>query len=164
MTERRLYRSRGDRVIWGICGGLAQYFDIDPVIIRIAFTLLIFANGVGLLAYIIMAIVIPSEGSTSRRLEDTTRENAEEIRKTAEEFGDGFRSTIKEEQSIPEDDVRLQRRRRIIVGVIIIIVGLIFLAANFNLFWWFSWNRWWPLILIVAGMVVIFGRTRRNRG
>jgi phage shock protein C len=45
--EKRLYRSRTDRVIWGVCGGLAKYFDIDPTIVRVIAVLLIFANGWG---------------------------------------------------------------------------------------------------------------------
>jgi phage shock protein PspC (stress-responsive transcriptional regulator) len=57
--ERRLYRSRVDSKIAGVCGGLGEYFQIDPVIIRIIAFLLIFAKGVGLLAYIVAWIVIP---------------------------------------------------------------------------------------------------------
>src|SRR5215207_6539618 len=41
---RRLYRSRSDRVIWGVCGGLARYFNIDPVIVRVAAVALVFAG------------------------------------------------------------------------------------------------------------------------
>ena len=59
--EKRLHRSRSNRIIWGVCGGLADYFGIDPVIVRVVFVLLIFANGLGILAYIILAIVIPAE-------------------------------------------------------------------------------------------------------
>lgn len=55
----RLYRSRGDRMISGVCGGLAQYFAIDPVLVRVAFVALGIATGVGLLAYIVLAIVVP---------------------------------------------------------------------------------------------------------
>jgi phage shock protein C len=55
----RLYRSRADRMISGVCGGLAQYFAIDPVLVRVAFVALGIATGVGLLAYIILAIVVP---------------------------------------------------------------------------------------------------------
>ncbi len=59
MAGKRLYRSRTDRMIWGVCGGLAQYFNIDPVIVRVAAVALIVTTGVGLLAYIILAIVVP---------------------------------------------------------------------------------------------------------
>ncbi len=61
--EKRLYRSRSDRMICGVCGGLAKYFDIDPTIVRVIAVLSVFVSGLGLLAYIIMAIVVPLEGS-----------------------------------------------------------------------------------------------------
>lgn len=57
--EKRLYRSRRQRILAGVCGGIAEYFDIDPVIIRLLMILLIFANGLGILFYIIAAIIIP---------------------------------------------------------------------------------------------------------
>ena len=59
--SRRLYRSRTDKKIAGVCGGLAKYFGWDPVIPRIALAVLFFGAGVGLLAYIICWIVIPLE-------------------------------------------------------------------------------------------------------
>ena len=55
----RLYRSKKNSVIAGVCGGLAEYFDIDPVILRIAAVILIFVSGIGLLTYLIAWIVIP---------------------------------------------------------------------------------------------------------
>jgi phage shock protein C len=63
MTEvRRLYRSKDDRVIAGVCGGLAQYFKVDPVIIRIIAFILLLPGGLpGLLPYIILWIVVPEE-------------------------------------------------------------------------------------------------------
>jgi len=63
METKRLYRSRTDRRISGVCGGLAEYLNVDPVLIRLGFVLLALADGVGLLAYIIMAIVLPEAPS-----------------------------------------------------------------------------------------------------
>ena len=84
--EKRLYRCRSDRMIWGVCGGLAQYFGMDPTIIRLIFVLLIFANGLSILAYLIMAIVVPLEGSKTAAPKETIKKNVEEIKGTAEEF------------------------------------------------------------------------------
>ncbi len=58
---KRLYRSRKDRKLWGVCGGLGKYFDVDPVIFRIVFVITIFFSLIGLIAYIIMLIVVPLE-------------------------------------------------------------------------------------------------------
>ncbi len=56
---KRLYRSRLNNKIAGVCGGLGDYFNIDPTLLRIIAVLLIFADGVGILAYIIAWIVMP---------------------------------------------------------------------------------------------------------
>jgi phage shock protein C len=54
MTSKRLYRSRLDKMIGGVAGGLAIYFDIDPTIVRVLFVITIFIGGGGILAYIIL--------------------------------------------------------------------------------------------------------------
>ena len=60
-TIRRLYRSRGDRKIAGVCGGLAAYLGIDPVVPRLIWVVFALAAGTGLLAYIICWLVIPQQ-------------------------------------------------------------------------------------------------------
>ena len=60
-SMKRLYRSRTDRKIWGVCGGLAKYFEIDPTIVRIIAIASIFASGIGLLTYVVAAAVMPLE-------------------------------------------------------------------------------------------------------
>ncbi len=59
--RERLYRSRDDRVLAGVCGGVAEWLEIDPSLVRIVFALLVITGGIGLLLYIIMAIVVPEE-------------------------------------------------------------------------------------------------------
>jgi len=57
--EKRLYKSDGDKVIGGVCGGLGEYFGIDPVVFRIIAVILIFAHGAGLLIYLIAWLCMP---------------------------------------------------------------------------------------------------------
>jgi phage shock protein C len=57
--DKKLYRSRKNSMIAGVCGGLGEYFNVDPIIMRLAAVILVFADGIGLLAYIIAWIVIP---------------------------------------------------------------------------------------------------------
>ena len=57
--KKRLYRSKKDKMLAGICGGLAKYFDVDPSLVRLATVLLCLYAGTGLLVYIIAAIIIP---------------------------------------------------------------------------------------------------------
>ena len=61
MEPKKLYRSRKNRMICGVCGGIAEYFNIDPTLIRLAWVLFALSAGSGILAYIIAAIVIPDE-------------------------------------------------------------------------------------------------------
>ena len=56
---RRLYRSRSNRQLFGVCGGLGEYFGIDPTIVRILFILLALAGGPGIIFYIILALLMP---------------------------------------------------------------------------------------------------------
>lgn len=62
--EKKLYRSRTDKKIAGVCGGIGQYFGIDSTVIRLVFVLFCLAGGSGLLVYIIAAIVMPDEPET----------------------------------------------------------------------------------------------------
>ena len=63
--NRRLVRSSTDRMIGGVCGGLANYLGVDPTLVRIAFVLLVLAAGVSPLVYLILWVAIPSETSTA---------------------------------------------------------------------------------------------------
>ncbi len=60
-NTKKLYRSRTDRKIGGVCGGLAQYFNIDSTLVRLLFVIGVIFVGGGLLAYLIMLIVVPEE-------------------------------------------------------------------------------------------------------
>ena len=58
---KRLYRSLDDRMVAGVCGGVAKYFSLDPTLVRLLFVIFSIAGGPGLIAYIIMMIVVPEE-------------------------------------------------------------------------------------------------------
>ena len=59
--EKKLYKSGKDKKIDGVCAGIAEYFDIDPTLVRLGFAFVALAGGGGLLAYIICAIVMPRD-------------------------------------------------------------------------------------------------------
>jgi phage shock protein PspC (stress-responsive transcriptional regulator) len=61
MDNKRFYRSRTERMIGGVCGGLADFFNIDPTIVRLIFVLLFITGSAGFWIYIILMIVIPEE-------------------------------------------------------------------------------------------------------
>lgn len=70
-TSKKLYRSRDERIIAGVCGGLGAYFSLDPVIFRIAFVLATFASLIGLFVYITMWLLVP-EGDGGYMYTDAT--------------------------------------------------------------------------------------------
>ena len=59
--SKRLYKSRSEKKLAGVCGGIAEYFDTDPTLIRLLWVIFSLAGGCGILAYIIAAIIMPNE-------------------------------------------------------------------------------------------------------
>jgi phage shock protein C len=155
--DKRLYRSRTDRMIWGVCGGLAHYFNIDPSIVRLIFGLTIFFGGAGIIAYIIMAIVVPTESSQAAEPRETIRENVQEMKQTAESLGKDIQSTFSGSEKKASDS---HSHTLTILGLVILVIGIVFLLSS--IFWWFhfSWTFIWPVILIAIGLLIIFARRK----
>ncbi|MBQ5608391.1 MAG: PspC domain-containing protein [Oscillospiraceae bacterium] len=63
MRMKKLYRSETNKTICGVCGGIAEYFNIDPTVVRVGWVLISLLGGSGLLAYIICAIIIPTQSA-----------------------------------------------------------------------------------------------------
>ena len=132
-NPNRLYRSTTDKVIGGVSGGLADYLNIDPVVVRILFVLLFLFGGSGLLAYIILWIVIPAEKVGFKVAGD---QNAEAV---AEEI----------------DPAEKSRRTNtsLVAGILLIAFGLLFLASQLIPFYHII--DFWPLLLVLAGVLLI---------
>ncbi len=162
--EKRLYRSRSDRMLFGVCGGLAKYFGIDPTIIRIVFVLSIFLDGAGILAYIILAIVVPEEDKNPASTQDTIRQNVEDIKHTAEEIGKDVQSAFTSANPVKDsDEDKIRRNRLVWLSLIIILIGVLLLLNNFNLIWWLQWGKLWPVIVIAVGIVIIVSVFRKKK-
>jgi phage shock protein PspC (stress-responsive transcriptional regulator) len=136
---RRLYRSRKNRVIAGVSGGLGEYLDVDPVLFRIAFIVAAFAGGAGVLAYIIAWIIMPEQ----------PREEA--------------MSTPTQPSAPPQPQTEQKKepppsRGSIVGGLILIVLGLLFLGENFLPHFYF--RDYWPLILVVIGIGLIIRSAR----
>ena len=131
----RLERSRDDRVIAGVCGGLGRYFGIDSVLFRIAFVLLIFAGGLGILAYILGWAFLPEEPRPGERTSDSAFDRA------ADALGDE------------------RRGGAAVLGAVFVGLGILFLL---DVAWpdFLSWRYAWPIALIAVGAAIIL-RARR---
>lgn len=148
METRRLYRSKTDRMVSGVCGGLGQYFSIDPTLVRLLFLLLTVAGGGGILIYIVLAIVVPEEGSTASTSQETIQANAQDFANRARELGQGFGSST----------TGPNRQGALFIGLALIVLGGLFLAQNFLRI---NFSQFWPLILIVIGLLMLVPQFRR---
>src|SRR5438128_12097920 len=76
-AAKRLERSRSDRMLAGVCGGLARYFDLSPAFYRVGFVVLTLLGGAGILIYLAAVLVIPDEGKTESIAAEALRERRE---------------------------------------------------------------------------------------
>ncbi len=145
---KRLYRSRKNRQLGGVCGGIAEYFEIDPVIVRLIAVALFFVGGSAILAYIIALIVIPYEP-----LETSAGQN-KEAAPTVSTVSAPAASEAPRQSS--GDSVPL------FLGILLIIIGGLFLLHTLPIFspFYISIRHYvrhffWPAILIVFGVFLI---------
>lgn len=80
---KKLYRSEKDKMVAGVCGGLAEYFNVDSTVVRLIFVLIIISGGTGILAYVILWIVLPSESDVDKSSDEIMASNAKEIEQSA---------------------------------------------------------------------------------
>ncbi|MGA2911458.1 MAG: PspC domain-containing protein [Candidatus Levyibacteriota bacterium] len=138
---RKLYRSETNRVIAGVAGGLGEYFEVDPTIIRLLFVLLTVFGGGGILVYIILWILIPCESCINKNSEDTIKQNAKELKTKAKTFAQEFKGMSMEDHP------------RNWLGFLIIILGLLFLFDNLG---FLQFHLFWPLLLVALGFFLLF--------
>lgn len=129
---KRLYKSHSERMIDGVCGGVARYFGLDPTLVRIAWVLLTFLGGSGILLYIVAMIIMPSEPpALAAQSLQTTKPS-----KAANEVFWGI--------------------LLILIGTLWLAGNLGF---SFWQHWWgFSWGVAFPVLLILAGIAFLMSR------
>ena len=154
--NKKLYRSYKDKMLGGVAGGLAEYFAIDPTLVRIIFVVSLFAGGAGVLAYIILWIVVPEEPYAF------TAPNPQTGSKTNEEAGSPGETSEPDtsEPDTPEQPDQQQKyyqamteqkhKRSSILGVILVVIGLLFLLDNFIPR--IHFGDFWPLLLVAIGI------------
>jgi len=148
MKMKRLYKSRKNCVIDGVCGGIGEYLEVDPVLVRIVAVFFLFVGGSALIAYIVGIIIIPKAPVESGGAEETQQqEGTNSIMQRSGDFG---------------------RAGGLIFGIILIAFGAHFLMRNIPFFqyyylqfWNIGWHYFWPSVLILIGLLVIFKGSRR---
>ena len=136
--QKKLVRSEEKRVIGGVCAGLAQYFGVDPVLVRLIFAALALVQGVGVIAYLIIWLVVPAESNRDLSGEEAIRANMADMRVRADQLvgrlGEGQQGTI-------------------FIAILLITLGAIFLLGQFV-----PMHILWPLVLIALGGYLLFIR------
>ena len=148
MTER-LYRSRNDRMVAGVAGGVAQLLNIDPSLIRVAWVILVpFTGGIAILVYVVMAFVVPEEPVGAGVLTDA---GADASASAATGLGD---TTVSAAPATP----RGRGSTGLVLGLALIVTGSFFLLEQ--LFPALDLGRLWPLALIGVGAFFVFAASR----
>ncbi len=147
MAPKKLYRSRENAMVAGICAGIAEYFNIDSSLVRLATVILIFPGGLSIWAYIIAWIIIPQRPLISSSAQESVT-------------GENVPSTG--EAETPAEPIGSDDKSRYIVGVVLVGLGVLFLLNSFNIFAWFSFSKLWPMVLIIVGLFVLFKGVNRG--
>jgi phage shock protein C len=126
-------------MLGGVAGGIAEYFNIDASLIRIAFVAITLLGGSGVIAYFILWVILPQDNDKPAKTEDVIRENAEEIKDTMQSLAKNAHSD----------------RSHLIWGGILIAFGVIFLLQNYGFMLHFNPFKLWPIILVVIGFSML---------
>ena len=138
--SKALYRSSGNRVIAGVCGGLGEYFDIDPVLVRLVMVVLAFSGGIGLIAYIIAWIIIPDQGH-----QPEPAGGAPDLAAQVQQAGQEMK------------DAAGRNSAHYAAGIVVAGLGIFYLLRNYGYLSFSVW-RLWPLILVAIGIGLILKR------
>lgn len=151
--EKRLFRTIKGKMLAGVCSGLAEYFAIDPVLVRLVFVILVLHSGVGVIAYIILWIVVPQRVETLQA--DAAGVDGESGDVTLESGDSDTR---------PASGVAVAHasgRGSMIGGIALIVIGALFLLDNFIPH--FGFEDFWPLVLIAIGAGMLWNTAPRFR-
>jgi len=149
--EKRLYKSHQDRVIAGVCGGVAEYLDLDPTLIRLMSVVMALASGGGfIIAYIILSFVLPEEHAPAR-------EPSEQAAPLDEEGDAATEKTQAGEMEVSEQESASPPRKKgdsHLLGWILVAVGLYFILDRIGLGKLIG--QLWPLLLVVVGLAMLW--------
>lgn len=150
----RLYRSSADRVLAGVCGGLAEYLSLDPVLVRVFFVVFALANGTGILLYLLLWVVLPLQGELPATAGEQMEHGAQEMASKAAELGGDLAAAVRLR------DPRLMTW----IGATLVLVGGVTFLRSLDLIWlaWLDFDVLWPLLLIVGGVALLLRRGREN--
>jgi phage shock protein C len=138
----RLTRSRDHRIIGGICGGLGDYFRIDPIIFRFTFIALLLAGGSSIVIYLILWLVVPKEPKAVSMNHAAGSPQGYDSSQPGGTVGEADKSV------------------NLVMGLLLIAVGVFMLLHN--LVPYFRLEKLWPAILVILGLGLLFQKGRKS--
>jgi len=150
---KQLRRSSTDRVIGGVCAGLADYLNTDTLLVRIIFLILGIMTGMGFFVYMLLWVLVPVEDLPFATREDVVKSNVDEIRERAEQLGQDAKQAVGKGWS-----ARSQGDRTLLVGIALATLGVVMLFKSLGLLVWFG--RLWPLALVALGVLILVNNLR----
>lgn len=155
----RLERSTANRVIGGVCGGIAEYLQVDATLVRVFFVAGAFITaGLGILAYIVLLVLMPLPGQPQPFVQGagaTMPNTGATAPVTDAATGQPLAPPI------APPDPEAAERRRATFGYFLVALGVIFLLGNIGAFRFIRWDLIWPLVLVAAGVLLLMQRMRR---
>ena len=146
--QRILRRSRSERLLGGVCGGLAQYFGVDPLVVRLVFIAITLAQGAGIVLYVLLWILVPEEGvEKAASGGELVKSGIEGVRQDVEQAAERMRAGA-------------PHRQTAWLGGALLVVGVYLLAVNAGILSWWSWTIAGPVLLIALGLYLLMRRAR----
>jgi len=139
---QKLYRSRDEKILAGVCGGLGEYFNIDPVFVRILFVVALFSGGLGLIAYIVFWIATPERPLITHSTQNNTN------------------NLVDNEFSVMPEKKETPTKTKLVLGFILIAIGVFIILSelipNFDLEFILG------LVLIGLGLFLLLANKQRD--
>jgi phage shock protein PspC (stress-responsive transcriptional regulator) len=157
-VQSRLERSATNRVIAGVCGGIAEYLAVDPTLVRVVFVVTAFLTaGLGVLGYIVLLVLMPLPGQPAPF---TSNPPAASTGATARMDADSSAAPTTVTPVDPAVHAAEAERRRTAFGYVLIALGVAFFLSNAGAFRFVQWQYLWPLVLIGIGVLFLVQRVR----
>jgi len=153
MSQKKLTRTPHDRKIAGVCGGLGEYFDIDPLVFRVIFLFLFLFGGTGLILYLLLWILIPEKKGGESSEESGGYDTAEiinDVVDTAEVIGNIINHSHKYKKTE-------RKHKGALWGLLLVAVGFLLLGRTlgFFAFYWNNLFKLWPLLIVWIGIALL---------
>ncbi len=153
MAPQAFHRGN-DRILGGVCSGLAAGFHLDPLWVRLAFVLLAFFQGIGLFLYLVLWLVMPEQPERSAPVRSGFESMGDDLKRIAGELKGQFAAADAQPQPVG------RATQGLVLGIVLVAVGALLLGVNTRIV---TWSEVWPVAVIALGAVLLIRAASRAR-